>query len=603
MKFLSSHSIRGRLIFLVVVCVILPSLMLSLLTLYFLQDTLTQNATDSYSRILSGVASNLDSTTRNMITAAKYISFDSNVLDLLKRNDGNDYFNVEDSSQIEKEMVNLQTHYLDYYFHVNIITNDNHIISNALNNDTIQFLSQERSEWRMNALASPGINVWITPHTNPPQPYDLTTLLNKQIMITSAIADYQKDEVYGLIVVGMPRDQFQKKIFTLTENIKDDDELVLVFNNLQEFILSSNDELCNTVFSGSFITMDELLGGGSSSLKINNTDYLVNRITVKNLGWQLVQLVPASQIYTVVIDLMKGLFIFQIFTFFIIIFSVINISKKITSPISKLVIQMEKVQEGDLLAHVSQTRNSSYEITMLEDTFNNMVMKQRELINRVTSEEREIQEKERIESELKMEVLMAQINPHFLFNTLNMIKFSALMSGAQNVATMLSNLGFVLEMSINRDGETIPLETELKIVDSYFYIQKARLSSQIDLKVDVDYSIRNCMIPKFILQPLVENSILYAFPNQNSGTITITGHPVNNHLILKVIDNGVGMDLDSIINSAKEPSKGPRRTFSGIGIYNIDERIKLRYGEKYGLGFESQIGIGTTITLTLPKVK
>jgi len=262
---------------------------------------------------------------------------------------------------------------------------------------------------------------------------------------------------------------------------------------------------------------------------------------------------------------------------------------------------MKEMGHGNLYVHISSQKITTNEISILENEFNRMVVKQRELILRITEKERKIQETQRKESELKYEMLMAQINPHFLFNTLNTIKWSALMSGAQNVATMISHLGKLLEMSINRNGDTITLQEEIKNVESYFYIQKIRFYSAIELNCDIPEDTKECIVPKLILQPLVENAIIHAFTKQDYGKISINSYKTEKELIIIVADNGKGINNDLLRNRLEKHSDGDTISkFSGIGINNVNGRIKLRYGNEYGLEFQSKEGSGTRVTVRLP---
>ena len=214
-------------------------------------------------------------------------------------------------------------------------------------------------------------------------------------------------------------------------------------------------------------------------------------------------------------------------------------------------------------------------------------------------------EEKRREQQLKYEALQAQITPHFLFNTLNTIKWSAVMSGADNVGKMIAALGKLLEVSMSKGDEEVTFKEEIQLIEAYVFIQNVRYNDRYALKIEADQRIDQLKVPKLILQPLVENAIIHGLKNiEDKGIIKIQAKTEEGKLKISVIDNGEGIPegkIQQILDNTG--GEGRKQKFSGIGLSNVNERLKLRYGEKYGISISSQVGSGTIVDLMLPIIE
>ena len=207
------------------------------------------------------------------------------------------------------------------------------------------------------------------------------------------------------------------------------------------------------------------------------------------------------------------------------------------------------------------------------------------------------EQEEKRKSELK--ALRSQINPHFLYNTLDSIIWMAEGGKNKEVVRMTSALARLLRQSISNDNERIPLEMEVDYAGSYLTIQKMRYKDKLEYEIEVAEDIKKEEIINLILQPLVENAIYHGIKYKGSkGLIRIVGYGEGSSIILKVIDNGIGMDEDALkgIFDKSRDSEGS----GGVGVHNVQTRIGLYYGAEYGLRFES-VGEGTTVTIIIPR--
>ena len=198
--------------------------------------------------------------------------------------------------------------------------------------------------------------------------------------------------------------------------------------------------------------------------------------------------------------------------------------------------------------------------------------------------------------ETQFQLLQAQINPHFLFNTLNTLHFLALMNDDKPVGEGISALAKLLRNTITDQKDEVSVAEEIENLKNYIIIQKLRYGDLFETVYNIDEEVKDCKILKFLLQPIVENSILHAFEeDREHQLLTIRAQKYHHYLKISIGDNGKGF-------KPKE-RKNSNRNLSGIGIDNISERIRLMYGEKYSMQIQSSIGFGTIVTLLLPFTK
>jgi len=267
------------------------------------------------------------------------------------------------------------------------------------------------------------------------------------------------------------------------------------------------------------------------------------------------------------------------------------IAHQISKPLRRLAIEMIKT---DITKPLKGKRSGSYnEIDVLQASYYEMLERNRDLLQNNIENEREKREAE-------IKALQAQISPHFLFNTLNSIRWAAFNNNNKKVVDMIVTLSNLLRMTIVNGDEFITLETEIGNLKDYIAIFQMRQEAEIVFESNIPNELKTYPVPKLLLQPIIENSLIHGFgETEGHGTITITAKKLDDGICIAISDNGIGMDMGEV--KSKMPNKGP--VFLGIGVNNVDERIKLNFGEQYGLEIESAIGEGTTARLFLPPTK
>lgn len=275
------------------------------------------------------------------------------------------------------------------------------------------------------------------------------------------------------------------------------------------------------------------------------------------------------------------------------IFLAFYLAKVIYRPIEKLSATVKEVSEGNL--ETRACADSKDEIGVLSQEFNQMLDHIEELIKQLI-------EKEKLKKDAELEALQYQVTPHFMYNTLNSIKYAALIKGEEELAELIENFVELLQASISKKGSFISLTEELYILKNYIRLQEFRSNSKISFIYNATKEAENCLVPRLILQPFVENSILHGIDlKEKDGKISVDAYVKEGILYLKVSDNGRGISKEKakelLVKKVKK-TKG----FTAIGIPNVRDRLRLYYGAKAGIKYDSD-ETGTTAVIYLPAEK
>lgn len=230
----------------------------------------------------------------------------------------------------------------------------------------------------------------------------------------------------------------------------------------------------------------------------------------------------------------------------------------------------------------------------------------KELINEVYIHKINEEQWKRRQKESEFKMLASQINPHFLYNTLEMIRMKALINQDQEVARSVMLLSQMMRSSLEVSEQPILLESELKLIKTYLEIQKMRFGDKVNFSVAVECDIQDYYIFPLLLQPIVENAIIHGIDREmETSMIEIKVYRTADSLVIEVKDNGVGIAPERLmlLKNALDASEDTAQQSSGIGMNNVNKRIKLYYGEAYGVDIASEYGIGTVVTLFLPSEK
>ncbi|MCM3443070.1 sensor histidine kinase [Metabacillus halosaccharovorans] len=322
---------------------------------------------------------------------------------------------------------------------------------------------------------------------------------------------------------------------------------------------------------------------------INDEEYLVSTTEIESNGWRLVTMIDEQTILKELRGVSNAIFIFLIVAFVLGLIAIIGFYYSIINPILDLTKKTKQVEEGDFSVVVRVTNQD--EIGKLKYRFNKMVEQIQYLIN--TKYRLEIKQRE---SELT--ALQNQINPHFLYNTLDMIRWTARMENALETSRLIELLSKMFRISLSKGKLWIPLQQELLYVESYLELQKKRLGSKLTYSIDLDQHIKDVLVLKQILQPLVENSILHGFKGKKEvGMIEISSFAEENDVMIDIKDNGIGVNTQQMNTYLLEESNHDNK---GFALSNVNDRLITLFGSEYGLTFLEPEQPGTWVRIRLP---
>ncbi|KYG30555.1 sensor histidine kinase [Alkalihalobacillus trypoxylicola] len=278
---------------------------------------------------------------------------------------------------------------------------------------------------------------------------------------------------------------------------------------------------------------------------------------------------------------------------------IIVVSWLLTKRLGRLSFQIKRVSEGNLDSSVFV--DGKDEIGQLSAQFNQMVRNINGLIEQVQETTEQKNTLEQKQNEMKLRLLASQINPHFLFNTLESIRMKAHMQGQKEIASIVKMLGKLMRKSIEVSGSKISLKDELEMITCYLEIQTFRYEQRLHYSIEVDESLKNWSIQPLLIQPLVENAVIHGLEDKEEGgfvliKITTTG----NNVLIAVQDDGIGISNEKI-NEIKQTLNKEEDESARIGLRNVDQRLRITYGQESRLKIESLEGKGTLIHFLIPK--
>ena len=401
---------------------------------------------------------------------------------------------------------------------------------------------------------------------------------------------YSKSRVIGYTLISIEEKIFSK---TVLEPVGLSDSSNIMYMNLDGTVLSS----WNRSIALGEKTDDELLKKiqerlpkktDSFSIHENGEEQLVTYIFNKNLNQLFVYTMPYHYINSEVYAMLKQILVVVVFLVLLCIVIVAMVYQGIMSPIKRMLEFCREVSEGKLSVRIQDKHKD--ELSRLSGSMDHMA----DTIEHLMDQQKTQEKKKR---ELELQMLQYQLNPHFLFNTLNSLRFVAAMHKDQIVSDGIQALSSLLQNTLTNKNEYITIQEELENLENYFSILRIRYAGSFEYSFHVEEDeLLSCLVPKLILQPLAENSVMHG--SSDNGTvmeIQITCWREDENVIIELSDDGKGFEV-TVDALAPHPER------KRIGVANVNDRIQLNFGRKYGLKINSQPGKGTTCTLTLPEL-
>ncbi len=396
------------------------------------------------------------------------------------------------------------------------------------------------------------------------------------------INNINTQEPMGIMIINIDEDKF----FDFGTKLDDKySTKIFIRDSENNFITKdSNIEILNKLEN----EINFCINNGTTTKKIEKDNYILSNVLVEDINWSIVSVSSYNKLLeqNQYVKYILGYFI--LITFALIVIGAMILSKFITAPINKLCESMNDVGDGKFNLVNIKTYND--EIGQMKDRYNCLIIEITELM-------KEIKENEENKRQIELDLLMSQIKPHFLYNTLDSINSLALSGENKKIYKMIKALGKFYRVSLNEGNNIITIKEEIDTIKNYLIIQGMRYGDLLEGEYNLDNSCNEYKIIKLVLQPLVENSIYHGIRNkEGKGKIIISTYQEDESIYLSVEDNGLGMEESKIKDIYI--NKG-----IGVGLRATKERLRIFYGDEFRFIIESKIGKGTKISIKIPKEK
>lgn len=407
----------------------------------------------------------------------------------------------------------------------------------------------------------------------------------------SILSKENKEEI-GVIYVDLDLDAIQKIVSPLQNN----NNQFYILDGDRNLVYSNDQEGLGEPFQSSWLPAELTKDKTNQVLQINGHRKLVTYFYSEAVGWWYITETDLDPLLKPSSDAIKNTIIFiSLSSLGILLLISFALSSSITSPIKQLFKAMKNM--GNENFKMVEGINAKDEVGSLVHAYNDMIVKISELINTVYKVS--IKEKE-----AQLTALQSQINPHFLYNTLNSISCMAEIKGVQEISVICTAVSDLFRYSVKSGSELVPLSEEIENIKNYMTIQSIRYENRIEAIFQLEEDVLQYQLMKFTLQPIVENAIFHGLePKIGKGMLVVSAQKEGDHLLIKIFDNGVGIPEEkvhalSLALNGDDQMLGNEKT--GIGITNVNDRMRLRYGSDYGVKLQSKVGSGTSVHIKVP---
>ena len=407
----------------------------------------------------------------------------------------------------------------------------------------------------------------------------------KVLTMVEPITDFYNQEMIAVLIMDLNPDTFLDILHT--ENASFPHQMTFMLDQNQRLIAGDEKTVSQVIDA---VCAMENRGGESKELMVGQERMALSVIENEATGWKIYTMVPYSDISAQVQSLNHSILLSIILCNLLILVCLLVVSLAITAPVKKLIEAMREVQQGNFDYRIDNKRSD--EMGLLMETFNYMVFKIDMLI-------KEVYQEKLAQKNAELEALQSQINPHFLYNTLDTINWMLLEKKEYEISGIVVSLGEMMKYAISRSSRTVALREEIRHVSNYLLIQKERMEDKLEYEIDIPHQYESVQVPRLILQPLVENAIIHGIETGGKVSIRVYEREEDGGCWLEVSDNGAGMDEEQL-KRLRDGTTEMRMDHRSIGVENVNKRIRLYYGEEFGLMIESRLGEGTVIRFCIP---
>lgn len=573
-------SIRSQLTTVILALVMLPLLVMFLSNRTFIQSRLYSQTSDTYASALTQASSHIADKVELTKNLVSMLFADSDVQQGIA-------FRSSDSDESHTWVADLSSNRVIY---------KGSLLGSA---SKVYFYSNEasldfRSDNLYTSLSPEAQEQFETWYAGDGQNYCFITFTQEQLgfkpryiyMIAKVPSATRLGKYLGVIETDIPIAPFEEILASVSASSHS--ALYLISSDGEPFIRSGNAILSGNELNALCALLDQNPSQDSALSQViyQGETYLAAHLYIPGTQWRIVMTVPQSDLSVITHDADQILLFTMLLILLLIIPATALISRSILKPIYNLQEGVNAISQGDY--NITVPLCGTLELDQVIDSFNFMCQQTQVMMDEQYRMGQDLKSKE-------LRVLQEQINPHFLYNTIDLLHWQARKVGSKEMEDIVYSLSQFYKLSLGHGEKIVTLGHELRLVSAYMRIQNIRFMNRIRLDINVPEELENVRIVKMVLQPLVENSIQHGIREKpdETGTISIYAERQGDDVLLTVADDGVGMDDETItrITTSEHP---------GYGVYNVNDRLILHYGSNAGLVFHSTPGKGTVVTLRIP---
>ena len=585
---------------------IVPMLLVLAISMNISVGVIESNAEKSNISSLQMVAQNIDSLLVECIKQGNMISSDTIVRSYLKA-DPNSETEKNEGSSLNDRLMFLKGFTLNEIPFTYVMGENGLMIKSTYS--FFKDIDFRNTDWYKEVIAS-DYPVWFDAHVDQFMVVSRTTF--EYATMGMPVIDKATGEKLGVVLIDFREDTIYDSISYVNADTKseiffyDDDDYPILRRDDNSLVWAVRDEIIRFKQSDQTVGEigDEYYFEPSGEIEVDNfratiagQEYFICTAELVS-GWKVVNVTSISELTRDISQIVPVSILIAIIVCVIGILLSIQFSSSIAKPVRRLTRLMKKVETGDFSGKFKVRYQD--EIGQLGTSYNMMLDEIQRLMDTVMEEQAELRK-------AQFKILQEQINPHFLYNTLDSINWLSRMGRNDEVVVMVNAFTKLLRIALSRGKDVITVGEETEYINNYLTIQKIRYKKKLFYEVDIPRSMHSCFTLKLILQPIVENAIYHGVKSKKGGGyVYVEGREEEGSLVFTVRDTGAGLPEDAVreLNANMKRPLGEEWTGEkSFGMKNVSDRIRVFFGYPYGLVFESKEGEGTTVTITIPKLR
>jgi two-component system sensor histidine kinase YesM len=578
-------SLRTKWIVSFVAFVLFPMLGASFYTYQEIETVLRNQVEASAEERLHHINLNIERKLQTMMHATSSLVIDENVKRVMKNPPKSERNMLDNTHTMDKKFLEMSTATASDNLYFSVFDDYGTLYTNWGRVPNVMDAMKE-SNWFHQTLQENGYMVWTLNHDNYAIPG------RHPLLTVSMVVRDENNHSIGQLVISEPSQAYLDVLQSGDPSITGYGMLIGPDNS----VLTHTPDEALPLYE-SLRTKIEQSGNSTLSTSINGNKFVLSTYSIPMTGWRIVQIVPHKFVFQDIVHIRTVSSAIMGVSMAVFLAVIVFFSNMLTRPLRKLRGVMKQVEKGQL--DISVDISTRDEAGLLGQTFNKMLVRLQHHIDREIVLERQ-------KEQAKLEALQAQINPHFLYNTLNTIRWMSILAGTKSITEMLQSLGHLLDMSIHRGQDRIRLREELENVRYFMTIQRYRFGDNVTVIEQLDEDTLDALVPKLSLQPLVENVYRHASFQDSKGEMLIRSVAISTgELLLEIVDNGLEVNkekIQDIMESIKQEEQDS--SFSRVGLQNVHKRVQMMYGEEYGLHLRRSESEGKTyVSIKLPLQK